>query len=466
MKRLLFIFLIAINSIVFARGYHIKVTISSITNKSIKLAYYYSGQIYVRDTLILDNNGSGVFKADTLLPQGLYKIYLDDKNHFDFLLGKEQVVSLSNEAFDLRSLKVVGATETVEFAKYHIYLVDLQEKNKKLNELYQNSTGEEKSNALNELNKLNDGIVKYWKDTEAKYPGTFLAKFLISNYIPALDTKKLPENIQKNDSLLNIARFYHQQAHFWDNFDYTDERFLYTPLLKPKLETWFTQMMVQQYDSIKKPVIDFIEKTKSNRKLFQYYLSHFTNATLTSTVMGMDALFVDLARKYYLSGQVDWLKKEVMDKIRENVIFAENNLLGMQAPALQMEDINGKPLNLYAIQSKITILLIYEPDCSHCKEFVPKFHTEIYQKFRSKGLEVMAIYSMNKKEEWQKFINEHGLSDWNNVWDPNHLTRFKILLDGRTTPAVYILDRNKKIIAKKLGIEQIAKVMEFEFNMK
>ena len=58
---------------------------------------------------------------------------------------------------------------------------------------------------------------------------------------------------------------------------------------------------------------------------------------------------------------------------------------------------------LHKINSKITILMIYEPNCSHCKEFVPKLHDDIYQKFKNNGLEIFAIYSMDDKEEWNDF---------------------------------------------------------------
>src|SRR5665811_1158689 len=100
-------------------------------------------------------------------------------------------------------------------------------------------------------------------------------------------------------------------------------------------------------------------------------------------------------------------------------------------------------------------ILIYEPNCSHCKEFVPKFHDEVYEKYKDKGLTVFAIYSMDNKEEWGEFPDKHNLYDWINVWDENHITRFEILYDGRKTPGIYVLDENKKIIAKKLSEEQL-----------
>jgi peroxiredoxin len=153
-----------------------------------------------------------------------------------------------------------------------------------------------------------------------------------------------------------------------------------------------------------------------------------------------------------------------MENIRENVMFAENNLIGKTAPDLNLESVDGEFFRLHQVKAKMTVLLIFEPDCSHCKVFVPEFHQKVYQKFKNKGLEVYAIYSMDNKNEWTEFLTRHDLYDWINVWDENHLSRFKILYDARKTPGVYVLDENKKIVAKNMTTEQLQYFMERELH--
>ena len=172
--------------------------------------------------------------------------------------------------------------------------------------------------------------------------------------------------------------------------------------------------------------------------------------------MGMDALFVEIANRYYMSGEAFWANEKTMESIKENLLFAEKNLIGMIAPELQLESINEEEyFSLHQVDAKVTLLLIYEPNCSHCKVFVPELHKKIYSKYKDKGFEVYAIYSMDNKEEWEEFVEKHDLYDWINVWDEHHLSRFKITYDARKTPGIYLLDENKEIIAKKLTIEQV-----------
>ncbi len=464
MRKYILALLVFISGFSFAQEYNIKITLPSSAGKEMKLAYYYLGNIYVKNSTQLNNKGFGNFHGDTLLPQGLYKIYLDENNHFDFLIGADQQFSIYNETFLAENAKVEGSAETEEFVKYVGFLKDLQNKSAQIRQKLQTASEDEKKQLQNEMDSLTPKLHNYWENTKEKYPDTFLSKFLMANYVPALDITTLPLEIQQNDSLLLLARFNYQKEHYWDNFDYTDERFLYTPLYKPKLEDWFTKVLYQNYDSIKPYVFDFIENTRPHKRIFQFVASWFLNSSVNSHVMGIDALFVDIARKYYLSGEAFWTDDKTIDKIKENVMFAEHNLIGMQAPKLTLETVDGEYSSLYEIQAKYTVVLIFEPNCSHCKVFVPEFHKEVYLPFRDKGLEVYAIYSMDNKTEWTEFLTKNDLYDWINVWDEHDVSQFKVLLDARTTPGVYVLDKDKKIVAKKMTVEQIKAFMENNLN--
>ncbi len=464
MKKNLFILILFVAAFANSQDLQIKLQLDQAANQTVKLAHHYLGNIYIDDSLQLNTGGAGTFNRDTLLPQGLYKIYLDENNHFDFLLGADQQFSITNATFNANSVLIEGSSESEEFFKYIAFLGNLRAKSEELRKKVETASPNEKQELQEELKKLTPELHQYWFRIKEEFPDAFLSKFLLANYVPELDISTLPEDIQKNDSLVLLERFYFQQKHFWDYFDYTDERFLYTPFYKPKLETWFTKVLFQNYDSVQQPVFKFIEDVRPNKRIFQFVTSWFLNSTINSNILGMDALFVDLARTYYLSGEAFWTNAETMKNIRENVIFIEQNLIGKTAPDLTLETIDGEFVNLHKINAKITVVLIYEPNCSHCKEFVPKFYTDVYQKFKNKGLEVYAIYSMDDKEEWAEFLTKHGLYEWINVWDEDNSSNFKISYDARKTPAIYVLDEAKTIIAKKLTVEQLIDLFSKRLN--
>ncbi|HYQ56420.1 MAG TPA: redoxin domain-containing protein [Draconibacterium sp.] len=464
MTRLFFLFLSFVTIHVSAQDYHIEVQLNNAPNKSIQLTYYYLGNIYAADTIQLDASGYGVFQGDSLLPQGLYKILIDNSHHFDFLMGADQEFKISNSTFDSKKAIIKNAAETEAFIDYVVLLDELKAKRASLNESYLTASDTEQQKISKELDELSDKMQDYWKKVDKQFPKSFLYKFITANHIPELDVSTLPKEIAANDSLLLRAKFNYQHEHYWDYFDYTDERYLYTPFYKTKLETWFTQVLLPSYDSVKPYVYEFLADVKPNKRIFQFATSYFLNSSINSYIMGMDALFIDIANDFYLSGEAFWASEESLETIRENVLFIQDNLIGKIAPDLTLESFDGEFINLHQIESKLTVVLIYEPNCSHCKVFVPDFHKNVYLPYKDKGLAVYAIYSMDDKDEWEEFLIRHNMFDWINVWDEHHDSRFKIKYDGRQTPGVFLLDENKKIIGKKMTVEQLKEVIALDLN--
>jgi len=110
-------------------------------------------------------------------------------------------------------------------------------------------------------------------------------------------------------------------------------------------------------------------------------------------------------------------------------------------------------MSLYDIEKDFTILYFWEPNCGHCKEATPKLKT-FYDKQRDYTIEIFAVCTTDEKDLWSKYIEDNKLT-WINGWDPERLTHYDFYYNVQSTPIVYILDRNKKIIAKKLAVEDI-----------
>lgn len=85
---LVFCLLLSLGFSVSGKGYKITVHLAAAKERQVFLTHYYGASVFIDDTVMTDISGTGIFQRDTLLPPGLYKIYLDQHNHFDFLLGK------------------------------------------------------------------------------------------------------------------------------------------------------------------------------------------------------------------------------------------------------------------------------------------------------------------------------------------------------------------------------------------
>jgi thiol-disulfide isomerase/thioredoxin len=174
--------------------------------------------------------------------------------------------------------------------------------------------------------------------------------------------------------------------------------------------------------------------------------------------MGMDKVFVHIAEKYYLSGEADWIGQESLTKLRERVNKIKPNIIGKKAPSLKLPTINNEFASLQDIDSKYTILYFWEPGCGHCKTVTPKLW-EIYKKYNRDQLEIFAVYTQVNREKWMEYINDKGF-DWVNTWDPQHTSNFRQKYDIYSTPTIYLINKDKEIIAKRIDYKSLEKMLE------
>jgi thiol-disulfide isomerase/thioredoxin len=229
-----------------------------------------------------------------------------------------------------------------------------------------------------------------------------------------------------------------------------------------RVDAYFDRVLLPVPDTLSKYADILIAKAKPNRKMYQYLLSHLLTKFQSSQIMGMDAVFVHIAEKYYLSSEVDWINDNIREKIQERVADLKPNLIGKVAPNLKLMDINSKPQELHAIKSKITVVYFWEPACSHCKKVTPVLNG-YYKKYKDKGLEVYAVYTQGEQDKWKEYIKNNELN-WINVWDPTRQSLYHRLYDIYSTPIIYVLDKDKKIIAKRIPVESLERFLEDELK--
>ncbi len=444
-----------------AEGYRISINWSGIKDTSVFLAHHFDGKIYINDTIKLDNKGKGVFAGDKKLQEGLYVLYLNDKVYFDFLVGNDQEFSVSTDINSLYDkLEIQKAVESENFLAYQNYLREKSKLKGILETQLKDSDTTKISEAAQKMNLLDEEMIKYMNDEGNKYPGT-----MYSLFIKAADQVIIPEpevgrDNPKYDSIVWFHYYNYRRDHFLDNINFNDERILYTPLLNSKLDAYFNKILIQSPDSIIPQAMNVINKSKGNPTMFQYISQYLLNNSVKSRIMGMDAVFLKIADEVYLSGQATWADSTKMRKIAEEAFLTRQNIIGKTAPELVMENINGEIESLHQVQAKLTVLLFWEPNCGHCKKEVPELYNKLFLNYMAKSVDLFSVCTLDDKKEWVEFVEKHGLTDWHNVWDPKHASKFRYKYNVQTTPLIYLLDKDKKIIAKKLDIDNLIKLID------
>ncbi|MCX6293855.1 MAG: TlpA disulfide reductase family protein, partial [Sphingobacteriales bacterium] len=163
-----------------------------------------------------------------------------------------------------------------------------------------------------------------------------------------------------------------------------------------------------------------------------------------------------------------------METISRRAYMQMSNLIGVKAADLEMVDSTGKSMNLYNVNAEYTMVIFWDPTCGHCKEEVPRIDSLYRATWKARGVKIYSVLSDNEKyKEWVNYLKEHKLGDWVNVYETKAMEKkvsdesrasFRQLYDVIQTPTLFLLDKEKRIIGKKLGWEQLNDLLKAKWS--
>jgi thiol-disulfide isomerase/thioredoxin len=285
-----------------------------------------------------------------------------------------------------------------------------------------------------------------------------MASLLTAMKDPPYPTK-VPVTMQ--DSMENY-QFY--KTHFWDGITFMDGRIVRTPFFLPKLERYYREIIPQASDSIISDIDYKLLLARSSPDMFRFLLNWLTDEYINPKYMGQDAIFVHLFEKYHSKGISSWLNEKQMETITRRAYMQMANLIGEQAANLEMIDSTGKPAPLYGVKADYTVVVFWDPTCGHCKEELPKIDSVYRASWKAKNVKVYAVLTEDRRSEWINFIKQYNLGDWTHVLQTKEMAEsissaqkpgFRQLYDITQTPVLYLLDKDKRIVGKKLTWMQL-----------
>jgi thiol-disulfide isomerase/thioredoxin len=293
-----------------------------------------------------------------------------------------------------------------------------------------------------------------------------------------LNAMKEPEILIKSpktrqDSLDNYNYY---KAHYWDGVSFMDARIIRTPFFLPKLERYYREVVVQAPDSIIKDIDYRLLYARNAPEMYKFLLNWLTDEYINPKIMGQDAVFVHLFEKYHSKGETPWLNEKQHETISRRAYMQMSNLIGVKASNLEMVDSTGKMKALYDQPGEYTLVVFWDPTCGHCKEEIPRIDSIYKASWKAHGVKIYSVLSDNeKKKEWVNYLKEHKLGEWINVYETKEMEKlvadaqkpsFRQLYDVIQTPTILLLDKDKRIVGKKLGITQLNDFLKTKWEKK
>ena len=459
-------------------GHKLEFKIKGIKDTTIYMASYFGSKQYYKDTAQVDNNGYFVFEGKDALPGGIYSVVMPDKkSYFEFIVNDQHFSMETEKNFLIPRMKVKGSEENKKFYEYLGFISKQQVKAKPFrNQMKDTSlTKAEKDEVRKQLTKIDKEVKAYKQDMMDNNPDYLICKVFKTSQDPEIpETPILPNG--RKDSTFAFRYF---KAHYLDGVDFSDDRLLRSPVFHNKLDHYIKKLTMQMPDSIIKEADMLVAKSKDNKEIFKYVVHYITNGYERSKIMGMDAVFVHMADSYYATGLAHWVDSAGLAKITTRAKALRPLLVGKYAPNLILQDTTERNwIDVSKLDAKYTILFFWDPGCGHCKKSIPKFQ-KFYKKFKPLGVEIVAICTEFETADWKKFVIEKELN-WINISDNPEINKnaakyirittlqslnFRDTYDIFSTPQVYLLDDQKKILAKKLGVQQLDDILSKKFDV-
>lgn len=450
-QKLLFgLFILSISSVT-AQGYKIKFNVKNLNDSVVYLARYFGDNKYIKDTVVINGAEKFTIEGDEALPCGIYLIVREKRNtYFEFLVSDNQSFTMNTDTNDF--INKTSFRNSPENEQMYDYFKFSAEKGKIFSDTA--ATIEQKQAVAKEMEAYKEAFMS----RNPTNPMTVVFGMQKDVEMPA-------ELKEKKGDAAEREKYYYYLNHYWDNVDFSSTCILRTPVFHGKLQRYFDKWVPQHYDSIARYADMVVEKARVNEEAFKYVVNYLTFKWESGKEKRMcwDKVFHHMASTYYVStpSQTPWVEDGKMAKIKTRVDESRYCLCSEPAVPMQMKyknygfpsgmpDTNQVYHDFYKMKQEYIILWFWDSDCGHCKKQTPKLN-DIYEKYKkeARSLEVYAINIEQESGPYKKYLREHDYK-WINVQDTAHLTNFREYYDIYSTPVAYVLDKDRKIIGKRL----------------
>jgi thiol-disulfide isomerase/thioredoxin len=418
-------------------GYKITIKLDNYKENLLFLVAYYGGEPYILDTAFSHKGVYTFAKKRVVLQSGIYSIQTaSNQNVFDLIVDQSRYFEIET-AFEnpLHYKSIKKSEENIHFFEYQKGEVTQQD------------------------------LTPYLETS----PNSLLSKYVKAKHF------SITKTFQKDTSLthLNLSTKEKNQyllTHFFDPIDLKDKRLFRTPL-KINIRYYFSELLSEEVLEEKELfniVNQFLERTIDTnirpidleihffyvKKLMQLYMSNIPQ---------FDSLFVYLHDHYFIPEQDQWgIFDASFNRVFSMVAERKRRTMpGRFIEPLIAYDSAKHAVSTEDVHSDYTIIWFWDPDCDHCITETPVLHDFYKQKHRSLNFEVIAVSVTEDYERWIKFIQENQL-EWINLsyamGEPNY--DFLDFFDLMTTPGIFLIDKDHKIIARQVSLDKIQNILE------
>lgn len=248
---------------------------------------------------------------------------------------------------------------------------------------------------------------------------------------------------------------------------------IFEQIFTPLANTTDTTLITKEIDT-------FFEDSKDNPDFFHELFYTLYQYLRTSTAYPLQQGAAYLANKYIASMPELWETVTFTDKgetsgsvIRADfkspqdfidqtalaVLMFYRNPLDKPVTDLELRTPKNKKMRIYDVpEAEYTVLYFYSMDCGLCNAVTEELG-KMYRQYSPSEVQFIAVYT-GRDRSWKKYIKEND-PGWINLWDQKRTSGMFDKYDLMDVPAIYLLDSEKKTVAKDINPDVLGALLEY-----
>lgn len=404
--------------------------------------------VYKLETLTANGNGLFTYNFDKdKNHSGFYRLTFDKNKWLDFVYDKDEIeISTSSEnIFD--SLKIIKS----ESNKLYFTFIKLNKEYKIKSELLMLMLARYPKDddfydvIKGKLINLQTEYFNFVNETSQVNPNSFVAKYIKSAQLAITDI-----NLSAEKQLMYL------KSHALDNVDFSNSDLMFSDAFTNKSIEYLTyyrnpqlpKEMLEKEFSV--AVDSILNKAKVNSFVYKQVTEYLVDGFKK---FGFDYVIDYIVDNYVIKDDL-CLDSKLTTSIQRRMDQSKYLKIGSASPNIKLPDQNGKQIELNKITANKTLVIFYASWCPHCNELLPKI-SELYNNTKDRNFEVVAVSIDTNKTDWMNFITRNNFK-WINAcdlkgWSSPAANDYYLY----ATPSLFVIDNQKKIIAKPYLIEDI-----------
>jgi len=445
-----------------AQSYHLSFEIPDLPNQLLRLGHHSGPDIFIVDSVWTDAQGKAIMFREKPLQHGIYFAVMPSGANFDFLIGNKQQLSIYTRQYDvLDSLKITGDIQNKAFVDFQRQMASFSKATKQFEiekRFYQNTP--DSVAAINlKVEAINTQRKALFDSLSVMFESSVLG-----DVIQAMNPHPVPDHIQTLRNSKPQKWFNYITRHYFDHINFSEAAVFNAPVhvFHNQLDQFCRYFLNARADSmhlVYDEIDVLLNKASASETAHRYVVSFLMKTYENPSVVGMDAVFVYIAKNYFEAGKIPWADENVVREIKRRADLLEQNLVGRVAVNLSFPDAAGEMHSLHDGKGRYTLLWFYEHDCAICTEKTKEL-IGIYDDLQVMNIDLITINTDQKKQAWRNYITKHNLpclNLWNRDRNPDLLYAYGVY----KTPRFYILNNKNEIVAKDIQISQLLDYIEY-----